>query len=258
MTEPLRVFIVDDEPPARERLAELLEDCRPEVANVSAGEAANGVEALARLPAARPDVVLVDVHMPGMNGIELARHIRNLEHPPAVIFVTAFDQYAVQAFEVNALDYLLKPVRAARLAAALLRAAGKVAGATAPARDALEKADTQSRRFLSVSERGRLRLVPVADILYLRAELKYVTVRTVEREFIIEESLTQLEQEFEDRFLRVHRSCLVARDRVRGLERLPDEEGEARWAVMLEGAADPIPVSRRQFTAVKQLVKGEG
>ena len=111
MTEPLRVFIVDDEPPARERLAELLEDCRAEVPNVSAGEAANGVEALARLPATAPDVVLVDVHMPGMNGIEFARHLQKLEHPPAVIFVTAFDQYAVQAFEVNALDYLLKPVR---------------------------------------------------------------------------------------------------------------------------------------------------
>ena len=123
MTEPLRVFIVDDEPPARERLAELLEDCRAEVPNVSAGEAANGVEALARLPATAPDVVLVDVHMPGMNGIEFARHLQKLEHPPAVIFVTAFDQYAVQAFEVNALDYLLKPVRAARLATALIKAA---------------------------------------------------------------------------------------------------------------------------------------
>lgn len=256
MTEPLRVFIVDDEPPARERLAELLEDCRAEVPNVSAGEAANGVEALARLPAAAPDVVLVDVHMPGMNGIELARHLQKLEHPPAVIFVTAFDQYAVQAFEVNALDYLLKPVRAARLATALIKAVGKVAGASASAREALEKADTQARRFLSVSERGRVRLVPVTEILYLRAELKYVTVRTVEREFIIEESLTQLEQEFEARFLRVHRSCLVARDRVRGMERLPDEEGEARWAVVIESAFDPIPVSRRQLAAVKQLVKG--
>ena len=253
MSEPLRVFIVDDEPPARERLAELLEDCRAEVPNLMAGEAANGVEAITRVPLASPDVVLVDMHMPGMNGIELARHLQALDPAPAVIFVTAYEQYAVQAFEVNALDYLLKPVRAARLAAALRKAAT----AAAPSREALARADSQARRFLSVSERGRVHLVPVADILYLRAELKYVTARTAEREFVIEESLTQLEQEFEDRFLRVHRSCLVARDRIRGLERLADEEGEARWAVVVDGVPAPIPVSRRQWQAVKLLVKGE-
>ncbi len=252
MSGPLRVFIVDDEPPARERIAELLEDCRGEVPNAVAGEAANGIEALARLPGAAADVVLVDMHMPGMNGIELARHLQGLEPPPAVIFVTAFDQYAVQAFEVNALDYLLKPVRAVRLAAALRKAAG----AAAPRREALEQADAQPRRFLSAPERGRVSLVPVADILYLRAELKYVTARTPEREFLIEESLAQLEREFEDRFVRVHRNCLVARDRIRGLERLADEEGEARWAVIVEGVPDPISVSRRQWAAVKLRVKG--
>ena len=252
MSDPLRVFIVDDEPPARERIAELLEDCRAEVPNTLAGEAANGMEALARLPGAAADVVLLDIHMPGMSGIELARHLRGLERPPAVVFVTAFDQYAVQAFELNALDYLLKPVRVARLAAALRKAAG----AAAPKREALEQADPQPRRFLSAAERGRISLVPVADVLYLRAELKYVTARTSEREHLIEESLTQLEREFEQRFVRVHRNCLVARDRIRGLERLADEEGEARWAVIVDGVAEPVAVSRRQWAAVKALVKG--
>ena len=247
----LRVLVVDDEPPARERLRELLEDCRPEVPHVVAGEAANGFEGIEFLSSNAADVVLVDIHMPGMSGIEFARHAQRLETPPAVIFVTAHDQYAVQAFELNAVDYLLKPIRASRLAAALKKAAAGVR----ISRAVLEQLDPQPRRFLSVAERGRVTLVPVPDVQYLKAELKYVTVRTREREYLIEESLTHLEQEFAGLFVRVHRNCLVARRLIRGFERMAGDDAEASWAVLLKGCDDRLPVSRRQWAQVKGLGK---
>ena len=249
--KPLRVFIIDDEPLARARLRELLDDCRAEVPNVVVGEAENGLAALDLLASAPADVALVDIHMPGMSGIEFARHVQLLETPPAVIFVTAHDQYAVDAFEVSAIDYLLKPVRAARVAAALRKAA---AGARVT-REMLEGADPNPRRYLSVSERGRVTLVPLADVLYLKAELKYVTVRTREREYLVEESLARLEEEFAGVFIRIHRNCLVARRLIRGFERLTGEEAEATWAVMLEGCGEKLPVSRRQWAQVKALGK---
>lgn len=248
---PLRVLIVDDEPPARARLRELLDDCRAEVPNAIVGEAGNGIEGLDLLVSSAVDVVLADIHMPGMSGIEFARHIQGLEAPPAVIFVTAHDQYAVEAFELNAVDYLLKPVRASRIAAALKKAA---AGPRVT-REVLERVDPLPRRFLSVKERGRLTLVPLTDVLYLKAELKYVTVQTGQREYLIEESLAQLEDEFAGLFVRIHRNCLVARNRIRGFERLAGDEAEASWAVLLEGCEEKLPVSRRQWTQVKALAR---
>ncbi len=256
-TPPLRIFLVDDEQPARDRMKEVLGDLASELPNVVVGEAANGHEGLARLPQLPVDVALVDIHMPEMSGMEFARHLAALERPPAVVFVTAHDQYAIEAFELNALDYLLKPVRAPRLAAALAKA--RTGGGVR--REPLERAAAASRqgprRYLSVSERGRIHLVPVADIVYLKAELKYVTVRTPEREYLLEESLASLEQEFGGIFVRVHRSCLVARGRVRGFERVVDQDGEgAGWAVLLDGVADKLPVSRRQWSIVKALAAG--
>jgi two-component system response regulator AlgR len=252
VSAPLRVFLIDDEAPALNRMRELLADLQAELPNVVVGEAANGHEGLVRLASRPADVALVDVQMPQMSGMEFARHLTALDSPPAVIFVTAHDQHALEAFEVNALDYLLKPVRAARLAGALARAA---AGG-AVRREALERADHAPRRYLSVAERGRITLVPVADILYLRAELKYVTVRTREREHLLEESLTALEQEFGDAFVRVHRSCLVARRALRGVERVTDEDGEgAGWAVVVDGIPEKLPVSRRQWPSVKALLR---
>jgi two-component system response regulator AlgR len=252
VSTPLRVFLIDDEAPARNRMRELLADLQAELPNVVVGEAANGHEGLVRLASRPADVALVDVQMPQMSGMEFARHLTGLEHPPAVIFVTAHDQHALEAFEVNALDYLLKPVRAVRLAGAL----AKAAAGGAVRREVLERADRAPRRYLSVAERGRITLVPVADILYLRAELKYVTLRTREREHLLEESLTALEQEFGDAFVRVHRSCLVARRALRGVERVTDEDGEgAGWAAVLEGIPEKLPVSRRQWPSVKALLK---
>jgi two-component system, LytTR family, response regulator AlgR len=247
----LRIVIIDDELPARNRLRELLEDCRADLPHVVAGEAANGVEGLQMVTSVEADVALVDIHMPEMSGIEFARHLQVLERPPAVVFVTAYDQYAVQAFEVNAVDYLTKPVRTMRLLAALKKAA---TGARL-ARGVLESIDPSPRRYFSVVERGRVTLAPVSDVIYLRAELKYVTLRTRDREHLIEESLTQLEQEFIGVFVRVHRNCLVARRLVRGFERGTETEGEVGWSVILEGCEERIPVSRRQWTQVKSLAK---
>ncbi len=251
MTSPLRVLLVDDEAPARSRLKELIADCAELLPTEVVGEAANGREALALLEALAVDIVLVDIRMPQMSGIEFARHALTLDRPPAIVFVTAYDEYAIQAFELRALDYLLKPVRRARLLAALERA--REAGA--PSAEALREADSAPRRHLPVPERGRITLVPVADILYLKAELKYVTIRTPEREYLLEEPLSRLEQEFGDAFVRIHRNCLVARSRIRGFERAGEDEGEAGWVVVLDAGGEKLPVSRRQWPAVKELAQ---
>ncbi|HKY02542.1 MAG TPA: LytTR family DNA-binding domain-containing protein [Burkholderiales bacterium] len=246
----LKLMLVDDEVPARQRLHAVLSDLAESLPHEVVAEAANGRRALELLTTVPVDVVLVDIHMPEMSGMEFARHLLNMEKPPALIFVTAFDAHAIQAFEVSAVDYLLKPVRAARLQSALHKA-------QALSREKLEAAVSETgepaRRFLSVSERGRILLVPVPDILFLRAELKYVTVKTAEREYLIEESLTALELEFRDTFVRIHRSCLVARQRVRGFERAGETEEGAGWAVLLDGCSDKLPVSRRQWPQVKGL-----
>jgi two-component system response regulator AlgR len=246
----IRVFLADDESPARERLKELLQDIAAEVPTAVAGEARNGVEALERLPASGAQVLLLDIRMPGMDGLELARHLGGLENAPAVIFVTAHDKHALEAFELNALDYLLKPVRAARLAAALKKAAT----AGPPRRDSLARAAGAPREYLSVAERHRIVLVPVRDIVFLRAEQKYVTVRTREREHLIEESLIALEREFSGPFVRIHRNCLIARTAVRGFERTGGGEEEAHWQVVLDGVPERLPVSRRQWPAVRELI----
>jgi two-component system, LytTR family, response regulator AlgR len=221
------------------------------------GEAVNGIEAIARAEEVSPDVVLADMQMPRMNGIELAQHLGQLAVPPAVIFVTAHDEYAVKAFEVNALDYLMKPVRSVRLGEALRKAAAQ---RHAPVRETLARINPDARRHISISERGRLTLVPVADIVYLRAELKYITVRTEAREHLLEESLSRLEEEFTAQFVRVHRSALVARDRIAGFEKAaiehePDAEGGTQWQVVLRGVPERIPVSRRQWPTVKELAR---
>jgi two-component system, LytTR family, response regulator AlgR len=250
----MRVFIADDEVPARERLKELLGDIAAEVPTSVVGEARNGLEALDALPASGAEVVLLDIQMPGMGGLELARHLAGLERPPVVVFITAHDRHAVEAFELNALDYLLKPVRAERLAAALRKAAS-----SGPAgREQLARAAHAPREYLSVVERSRIVLVPVRDILFLRAEQKYVTVRTREREHLVEESLVALEREFCApttlySFVRIHRNCLVARAAIRGFERAAGGD-EAHWQVVLDGLAERLPVSRRQWPLVREQI----
>ena len=243
----LKVFIVDDEAPARERLRALLGDIAAEVATRVVGEARHGVEAVERVPASGAEVVLLDIKMPGMGGLEVARHLGALERAPRIVFVTAHERHAVEAFELNALDYLLKPVRAERLAAALQKA-------SVPPQERLAKAAEAPREYLSVTERSRIVLVPVRDILFVRAEQKYVTVRTRSREHLVEEPLVALEREFAVRFVRIHRNCLVARAAIRGFERAPGEDDEAHWLVVLDGLEERLPVSRRQWPLLRDLV----
>jgi len=244
----LRIFIVDDEQPARNRLKELLGDCNAQLPLAVVGEAANGQEALERLSVTPADVVLLDIRMPQMDGIELAQHLSKLPEPPVFIFTTAYDAYAIKAFELHAIDYLLKPIRLGRLFDALTRARNAVPVQTEVLRDLLPEA----RRHLSIHERGKIHLIPIEEVLYMRAELKYITVRTVEREYLIEESLTALEKEFATRFVRIHRNCLVAKDEIVGFER-GDDEGENGWQVKLKGLEERLPISRRQQSIVKEF-----
>jgi two-component system response regulator AlgR len=243
----MNVFIVDDEEPARERLKELLSDIAAELPTSVVGEARNGLEALERVPESGAQVLLLDIQMPGMGGLEVARHLASLDNPPTVVFVTAHERHAVEAFELNALDYLLKPVRAGRLAAALRKA-------SAPNREQLAKASQAPREYLSVAERNRIVLVPVGEIVFLRAEQKYVTVRTRSREHLIEEALIALEREFAASFVRIHRNCLVARGAIRGFERGGGGDDEPHWLVVLDGLEEKLPVSRRQWPMLRELV----
>jgi len=243
---PLRIFIVDDEPPARNRLRDLLQDCSEQLPLEVVGEAGNGQEALEKLMLTPADVVLLDIRMPQMDGIELAQHLNKLPRPilgeveqnapkwpPVIVFTTAYDAYAIKAFELHAIDYLLKPIRLGRLFEALTRARKAVPVQT----EVLRELMPDPRKHLSIHERGKIHLVPLEQVLFLRAELKYVSVRTVEREYLIEESLTAMEKEFAARFVRIHRNCLIAKDAIEGFEKGGGEEGEGSgWMVKLKGA----------------------
>jgi two-component system response regulator AlgR len=252
MSRVLRLFIADDEPPARERMKELLGDISAECPTEVVGEGSNGLEVLDRLPASGADVLVLDIHMPGLTGLEVARHLAPLATGPAIIFVTAHDAHAIEAFELNALDYLLKPVRAARLATAL----AKAQHAGPPSRESVARAQAGPRAHFSIVERNRIQLVPLAAIVYFKAELKYITLRTREAEHIIEESLVSLEKEFAESFLRIHRNCLVARAAITGFERaVASTEEESHWEVLLDGVRDRLPVSRRQWAEVRELLR---
>src|SRR5687767_7994537 len=245
---PLRILIVDDEAPARARLRDLLADCAAEIGLEIVGDAGTARDALEVMAAAPADLLLLDIRMPEMDGIEFAQHLQKLDNPPAIVFTTAYDAYAIRAFEVHAIDYLLKPIRTTRLKDALARAQS----VRAPSPAALRDMSKGPPAFLSAQERGRIHLIPVDDVIYLKAELKYVTVRTAEREYLIEDALARLEQEFGERFVRVHRNCLIARAAVRGFERATGE-GEGHWLALLEGCDEKIAVSRRQQHIVREL-----
>jgi len=240
----VKILIADDEPLARERLRTLLaEHADADVV----GEATHGVEAIAEVQRLQPDVLLLDIAMPVMDGLEAARHINTLDSPPAIVFCTAFDAHALEAFEAAAVDYLLKPVRAERLAAALERA--RRMHATQPRNPELPPG--KARTHLSARLRGSLRLIRIEDIRYLQADEKYVTVHHGNGEDLIEESLKSLEAEFGERFLRIHRNCLVAAGALTELRRTPD--GQAH--VLLRGVATPLEVSRRCLPLLREQLK---
>jgi len=231
----LKVLIVDDEPPARERLRSLL----AEIGDIQiVGEATNGEEGLRSAVDLSPDVVLLDVRMPGMDGIEAARHLNALEEPPAVIFTTAYDEYAINAFEAQAVGYLLKPIRQEKLAAALSQAVRL----TRPQLQRIAAASPSERRtHIAARHRDGLRLIPVEEVQFFFAEQKYTTVRHLKGEDLIEDSLRALEEELGSGFVRIHRNALVS---VRFLERI-ERNADGQYFVRLRGCEAPLQVSRR-------------
>ena len=240
----MKVVIADDEPLARERLRSLLAE-QPDVEVVA--EAVDGHGALHACAEHMPDVVLLDIAMPGIDGLETARHLAEFDPRPVVVFCTAYDQHALSAFDAQAVDYLVKPVRPERLAGALERARRFMAG-----RDSAGEPGAGKRRtHLCARMRGSLRLIPVDDVHYLQAEEKYVVVHHARGEDLIEESLKSLELEFGDRFVRIHRNCLVASDEFAELRRSTDGQVHA----VLRHGGEPLEVSRRCLPMLRERLK---
>ncbi|MBL7088352.1 LytTR family DNA-binding domain-containing protein [Acidovorax sp.] len=245
----MNILIVDDEALARSRLRTLLSDCS-DIQRCTVAEASNAAETMALLGPTGGrayDLVLLDIHMPGQDGLALAHALQALPQPPAVVFVTAHADHAVSAFELDAVDYLTKPVRRERLQQALAKVQRTSRSAGPSAVPSLPEGET-----LLIQDRGRTERLPLAEVLYFKAEQKYVTVRTTTRSYIMDGSLSELEAKFAPRFLRIHRNALVARRAVRALEKHYDpEEGEG-WAVRLQGSTELLAVSRRQVAAVRE------
>lgn len=247
LTRRLQVMVVDDEALARSRLRTLLGDCRQPTVDVVA-EAANASQAMELLRGQRVDVVFLDIHMPGADGLMLAQTLKTLPQPPVVVFVTAHAEHALQAFDLEAADYLTKPVRLERLQTALQKAE-RLTHAPSGLAGAFV-----SDEVLVIQERHRTERVPLPQVLYFKAELKYITVRTAARSYILDGSLNDLEARYTEHYLRIHRNAIVARWAIRALEKHYDaEEGEG-WAVRLQGVDELLSVSRRQLATVRGLI----
>lgn len=258
----MRVLIVDDEALARARLQNLLEDVVQEqvaspnslssldfagLAHMEVTQAQDALQAIALLHKQHFDVLFLDVHMPGASGLQLARELQQLPHAPLLIFVSAHAEHALQAFELDAIDYLSKPVTAARLTQTLAKILRQSPSAQPGPADASEE------KVLVIQERGRVLRLPLAQVLYLRAELKYLTVRTLAGSHLLDRSLNEMEQLYGDVLLRTHRSILVAKHALVALEK--QHHGEEMWAVRLQGIPELLPVSRRQLASVRQAMR---
>ena len=244
----MKILIVDDEPPARDRLRQLLED---DGQHEVVGEAGNGREALEVAARVHPDVVLLDIGMPVMDGIETAHHLNSADEPPAVVFTTAYDEYAIDAFDANAIGYVLKPVRRERLEQALKQAARLT-------RDALGELGSQpgmevGRKHICARLHDELKLIPVSDVRYFVADQKYVSVVHKDGRDLIEDSLKSLEGEFGELFVRIHRAAIVALDAVDTLRK--DEDGRTRVILRDAEAEDDLVVSRRHVAEVKRRLR---
>ena len=247
----LRVLVVDDEALARTRIRTLLGDCDAPRTQV-VGEAVDAVQAMQQVQHLAPEVVLLDIHMPGADGLSLARAIRALPQPPALVFITAHAEHAVDAFEVEALDYLTKPVRLERLRAALLKVDRWLA--VRQAENAAPASTSPVADWLLIQDRTRTERIRLSDVLYFKAELKYITVRTAERSYILDGALNELEEKYGERFLRIHRNALIARHAVQALVRQHDAEEGDGWAVRLVGVDELLQVSRRQLATVRDML----
>lgn len=242
----MKVLIVDDEKLARARLRELIMKIG---GHAVVGEAINGSDAIDKTMRFNPEVLLMDIRMPVMDGLEAAMHLMSMETPPGVIFTTAYDEHALEAFEVNAVDYLLKPIRKERLAGALQKATRLTLKQLREVNRAQE--DPMARSHISVQLRGKISLIPIQDVFYFLADSKYVTVRTATEQHLMEESLVNLEEEFGERFLRIHRNALVATAYIRGIEKQPS----GRWQILLRGVDEKLEVSRRHTAGVRRWVR---
>jgi two-component system response regulator AlgR len=241
----VRILIVDDEAPARQRLQQLLEDLG---GHQIIGEAANGQDALKLSSQLDPDVILLDIRMPGMDGMECARHISARENPPAVVFTTAYDQYAIEAFEARAVGYLLKPIRKELLESALAQARRLT---SAEADSLHSRGGSRPRQFISVGNRDELQLIPVAEVLYFQADQKYVSMIHQDGTKLLGDSLKTLEEEFSEDFVRIHRAILVSLAHLEALEK--DDEGH--FQVRIRGKSDFLPVSRRMVPELRKRMR---
>ncbi len=240
----MNVLIVDDEQLARQRLRHMLSGMGEHVV----GEAANGEQALQQTQNASPDVVLLDIRMPGMDGLEAAGYINQMENPPAIIFTTAYTDHALRAFETHAVDYLLKPIKQDRLASAI-SAAKRLTRAQI---EQLRIDDiNEARSKICVKSRGSLELVPIEEIIYFKADQKYVTLKTDDHEYLIEESLKALEAEFANRFVRIHRNALVSENHIVGLSR----NDTGHQCIVLDDTDDVLEVSRRHLPTIRKKLK---
>jgi two-component system response regulator AlgR len=246
----MKILIADDEPLARERLNHLIKEINPDYQLI---EAANGLEAIEQVNDEEPDIVLMDIRMPGMSGLEATQHLMTIANPPAVIFTTAYDEYALQAFESQAVDYLLKPIRKERLEKALSNCSklNKVQ---------LEQLGKQNqelsyRTHISAQIRGTILLVPIKDIYCFLADHKYITIKYKKEgevvETIIEDTLKSLEEEFENTFLRIHRNALIRKDKIEALQKQTD----GRVLLKLNNLSEGLEVSRRHLSSVRKLMK---
>jgi two-component system response regulator AlgR len=240
----MKVLIVDDEKLARDRISRMLADVD---GYDVVGEAGHGMEAIEESQRAQPDVVLLDIRMPGMDGLEAARHLMQMEEPPAVVFCTAYEEHAIEAFNVQAVGYLLKPVRREDLVN-VLRSAKRANKAQLAA---LMEQDGDRRSHISARTRRGIELIPIDDVRFFQADQKYVTVRHSDGELLIDETLRELEEEFGERFVRVHRNALVASRYIEGLER--DENGH--FQIRMRGVDERVDISRRHLSSVRKYIQ---
>ncbi len=241
----MKVLIVDDEAPARDRLNHMVSSID---SMETSGEASNGLEAVRMVQDSHPDVVLMDIRMPGMDGLEAARHLSEMDEPPAIIFTTAYSEHALEAYDANAVDYLVKPIRQEKLEKSLAKAR-KLTKAQIAALN-IETNNT-GRSHICARIRGNLELIPVDEIVYFQADQKYITVRHLGGEVLIEDALKNLETEFEDRLIRIHRNALVSTNYITGMEKNID----GRFVVTFKEVDDKLEISRRHVAEVRKFLK---
>lgn len=239
----MKILIVEDEIPARERLCHLVGELYPDYVVFEAG---HGLEALDKIALHAPEIMLLDIRMPGMNGLELINHLLHFENPPAVIFTTAYQDYALRAFDANAVDYLVKPIHRQRLKTAIERAHVVNLGKLSQI-----KMEGFRRRHLSAMMQNRLQLIAIEKIRYLKAEQKYIIAAWPDGELLLNESLAALEKEFADYFIRIHRNALAAKNHIDCLSKT----GDGQAVLKLHDMPTGLVISRRHLPDVRRLLK---